>query len=145
VTLQGDLQSGQQIQALLAQGRQIAADAAIRRRSRFAAEGPRDFLLDFDHLHNPLRLVIVKWHDEAMQEGQHGLLLGAQAVQQVAGRTLFGASFGAGGTASGWFLVASRLLSQQAILVLKLSHFFFGHAPTLSGGDRFGKSCRKPE
>lgn len=69
MTAQGGLQSRKQIPALLAQGRQIAADATKRRRSRFAAEGTRHFLLHFDHAHILLRQIIVKGHDEAMQEG----------------------------------------------------------------------------
>ena len=96
MTAQSGLQRGQQIHALLAQGRQVASDATKGYCSRLAAEGARDLLLHFDHAHIPLHLVIVKRHDEAVQEGQHRLLIADQAVQQVARRTLFGASFGAG-------------------------------------------------
>ena len=58
MTAQRGLQRDEQIQALLAQGRQVAADATKSRRSRFAAEGARDLLLDFDHAHIALGLVI---------------------------------------------------------------------------------------
>src|SRR5258708_33958433 len=95
MTAQSGLQRGKQIQALLEQRRQVASDATKGRRSRFAAEGARDLLLNFDHPNIALRLVIVKRNDEAMQEGQHGLLVADQAVKQVARRTLFRASFGA--------------------------------------------------
>src|SRR5215472_1823484 len=99
MTAQRALQRGQQIQALLAQGRQIAADTTKGSRSRFAAEGARHLLLNFDHPHIPLCLVIVKRHDEAVEEGQYCLLVADQAVKQVARRTLFDASF-----FSGWSL-----------------------------------------
>ena len=101
MTAQRGLQRGEQIQALLAQRRQVASDATKGRRSRFAAEGARDLLLDFDHPNIALRLVIVKRHDEAVQEGQHGFLVVDQAVKQVACSTLFGTSFGAGRSLSG--------------------------------------------
>src|SRR5450755_367246 len=54
-----------------------------------------------DHTNIALRLVIVKRHDEAVQEGQHRLLVVDQAVKQVARRTLFRASFFAGWSLSG--------------------------------------------
>ena len=59
-------------------------------RSRFAAEGARDLLLDFDHANISLSQVVVKWHDEAVQEGQHRLLVVDQAVKQVPRSTLPG-------------------------------------------------------
>src|SRR6266702_2377746 len=96
MTAQRGLQSRKQIHALLAQGRQVASDATKGRCSRFAAERTRDLLLDFDHPNIPLGLVIVKRHDEAVQEGQHSRLVLDQAVQQVARSTLFHPSFGAG-------------------------------------------------
>src|SRR5258708_13486460 len=43
---------------MTAQRRQVASDATKGRRSRLAAEGARDLLLNFDHPHIPLRLVI---------------------------------------------------------------------------------------
>ena len=97
MTAQSGLQRDEQIHALLAQRRQVASDATKGRRSCFAAEGARDLLLDFDHANIALRLVIVKRHDEAVQEGQHRLLVVDQAVKQVARRTLFRASFLPGG------------------------------------------------
>jgi hypothetical protein len=101
MTAQSGLQRAEQIQALLAQRRQVAADATKGRRSRFAAERARDLLLDFDHANIALRLVIVKRHNEAVQEGQYRLLVADQAVKQVARRTLFGPSFFAGRSLSG--------------------------------------------
>lgn len=90
MTAQSGLQRGEQIHTLLAQRGQVATDATKSRRSRFAAEGARDLLLHFDHAHIAFGLVIVKRHDEAVQEGQHRLLVTDQAVKQVARRTLFG-------------------------------------------------------
>ncbi len=58
MTAQRGLQRGEQIHALLAQRRQVASDTTKGSRSRFAAEGARDLLLDFDHPHIPFRLVI---------------------------------------------------------------------------------------
>src|SRR6266487_1282526 len=96
MTAQSGLQRAEQIQALLAQRRQVASDATKGCRSRLAAEGARDLLLDFDQANIALRLVIVKRHDEAVQEGQHGLLVADQAIKQVACSTLFRTSFFAG-------------------------------------------------
>src|SRR6516162_10230817 len=101
MTTQRSLQRGQQMQALLAQRRQVASDATKGSRSRFAAEGARHLLLDFDHPNIPLRLVIVERHDETVEEGQHGLLVADQAIKQVARRTLFDASFFSGRSLSG--------------------------------------------
>src|SRR6266516_7325494 len=101
MTAKSGLQRGEQVPTLFAQGRQVTSDATKGSRSRFAAEGARDLLLNFDHPNIPLRLVIVKRDDEAMQEGQHGFLVVDQAVKQVARRTLFDASFGAGWSLSG--------------------------------------------
>src|SRR5436305_9422847 len=101
MTAQSGLQRGEQIPALFAQGRQVASDATKGSGTRLAAEGTRDLLLHFDHAHIPLREVVVKRHDEAVQEGQHSLLVVDQAVQQVTSSTLFGASFVAGGSLSG--------------------------------------------
>ena len=58
MTAQRGLQRGEQIPALLAHRRQVATDATKGPRSRCAAEGARNLLLDFDHPHIPLRLVI---------------------------------------------------------------------------------------
>ena len=58
MTAQSGLQRGMQIQALLAQRRQVASDATKGRRSRFAAEGARDLLLYFDHPQVPFGLVV---------------------------------------------------------------------------------------
>ncbi len=57
MTAQSGLQRDEQIQALLAQRRQVASDATKGSRSRFAAEGARDLLLDLDHPNIALRLV----------------------------------------------------------------------------------------
>ena len=58
MTVQRGLQREQQIHALLAQGRQVAADATKGRGSRFTAEGAGDLLLHFDHAHIALGLII---------------------------------------------------------------------------------------
>ena len=58
MTAQSGLQRDEQVQALLAQRRQVASDATKGNRSCFAAEGARDLLLDFDHPDIALRLVI---------------------------------------------------------------------------------------
>ena len=72
---------------------------SVGSRSRFAAEGARDLLLDFDHANIPLSQVVVKWHDqEAVQHGQHRLLVVDQAVKQVPRSTLFRTSFSAPAT-----------------------------------------------
>jgi len=55
-----------QVQALLAQRRQVAADVAEGDGPRFAVEGARDLLLNFDHPNVTLRLVLVKRHDEVV-------------------------------------------------------------------------------
>src|SRR5260370_12598356 len=79
--------------------RQVAANATKGHSSRFTAEGARDLLLNFDHPKIPLREMVVKRHDETVQEGQHGLPVVDQSVKQIVGRTLFGTTLGAGGPA----------------------------------------------
>ncbi len=51
----------EEFDALLAQRRQVTADATEHDHSHFGAEATGDFLLHFDHAQIALRLVIVRW------------------------------------------------------------------------------------
>src|SRR5438445_12622716 len=86
---QGLFQSSQYSKTLLAQGREIAADAAEGHRSRRRAETAGDLLLDLDHADIALRQAIVEGHREVVQEAQHRLQVLGEAIQQIARRRLF--------------------------------------------------------
>src|SRR5215831_13036705 len=83
---QSGLQSGEQMQALLAQGGQIPTNAAEGNHSGFSAERARDLLLHLDHAHISFCQVIVKRHGEIVQEGEHTITAFLQSVEQVIGR-----------------------------------------------------------
>ena len=107
MTAQSGLQRGEQVQALLAQRRQVAADATKSPRSRFAAEGARDLLLDFDHPNIALRLVIVKRHSEVGEESQNCILVHLQSIEQVDSRVAFARRLGRSSTCEPWDWFAS--------------------------------------
>ncbi len=98
MTRQSGLQSGQERKPLFAQGRQIAANAAKGLCARQTAETARDLLLHFDHAQIALGLIVVKIHAQVFQEAEDRLLVSAQAIEQVACRTLFDAPFAARGS-----------------------------------------------
>ena len=89
MTTKSGLQSRQQRQALFAQRGHIAANAGKGLGASLATEAARDFLLHFDHAQIALRQIVIKIHAQILQEGQHRLLVFAQAIQQIAGGTLF--------------------------------------------------------
>jgi len=89
MTSQGGLQSRKQVQALLAQARQIAPDAAKGSRARGGAKAARDLLLHLDHPKVTLGLIVIKRHPKVLQESQHCLLMLAQSIEQVACSALF--------------------------------------------------------
>src|SRR5713226_7017562 len=86
------LQRRQQGEVLFAQAGQIAPNAAKSLSPSEGAKTARNLLLELDHAHVPLRLVVVKIHPEILQEAEEGVLVFAQAIEQVAGRTLLGSS-----------------------------------------------------
>src|ERR1700694_3619328 len=90
---QGLFQSGQQCHALLAQGREIASDAAEGHRTSRRAETARDLLLDREHAQIARRDEIVKSHGEVVQEQQHRLLVLGKAIEQIARYRLFASAF----------------------------------------------------
>src|SRR6266568_6446689 len=89
MTTKGGLQRRQQRQTLFAQRRQITANASKGLSESLAPEAAGDFLLDLDHAKISLGQIIVKIHPKILQEGEDGLLLFAQAIQQIASVTLF--------------------------------------------------------
>src|SRR5579875_1477571 len=97
MTREGGLQSRQERKPLFAQGRQIAANATKGLGSGQRAEAAGDLLLHFDHAQVALGLIVVKLDTQIFQKAEDGFLMFAQAIQQVAGRTLFDAP-----TASRW-------------------------------------------
>src|SRR5262245_37847005 len=86
----------QSSQALLAQRREIAADAAKGPSASRRAETAGDLLLDFHHPDIALREAVIKRHGEVVQEQQHRLLMLGQAIEQIARRRLFAPTFLAG-------------------------------------------------
>lgn len=86
---EGSLQSRKQRDALFAQGRQVPTDTTKRISASPTAETPRNLLLELDHAHIPLRQIVVKIHTEIFQEAEKGLLVSAQAIEQIPGGTLF--------------------------------------------------------
>src|SRR5258708_24461255 len=86
------LQSRQQRDVLFAQGGHIAPTAAKSLSPSEGAKTVRNLLLELDHAHITLRLIVVKIHPEIFQEAKEGLLVFAQAIEQVAGRTLLASS-----------------------------------------------------
>jgi len=59
---------------LLAQGRQIAPNAAKRLSPSDGAKTARNLLLELDHAHISLSLVVVKIHPEIFQETESSIL-----------------------------------------------------------------------
>ncbi len=96
MTKQDLFQGVEQRSTLFAQGREVSADATKGGGSGEAAKAAGNLLLDLDHAQVPFSLVIVKGHRQIGYEGQHGVLLLAQPIQQVACSTLFGTSFSLG-------------------------------------------------
>src|SRR5690348_2005957 len=82
------LEGGQERLALLAQRREIPAQARERISSCLAAEAARDFLLHLEPAQVAFRLVIVEGDGEVVEEGQHLLLAEGEALEQVARRRL---------------------------------------------------------
>src|SRR2546428_5259329 len=89
MTRKGGLQRRQQRQTLFAQRRQIAANASKGLSTSDTPEAAGDFLLHLDHAKISFGEVIVKIHPQILQEGEDGLLLFAQAIEQIASVTLF--------------------------------------------------------
>ena len=69
---------------MLAQRRNIAANAAELVSPCRAAKATRDFALDFEHTEVPLSLIIVEWHAEVIQERQDSGSMRHQSIEQVA-------------------------------------------------------------
>jgi hypothetical protein len=74
----------EQCDPLLAQSRQVTADAAEHSHPIFGAEASGDLLLDFDHAQISLRLVVVKWDGKIEQEAQHSPFALREPIQQIA-------------------------------------------------------------
>src|SRR5258708_27939745 len=90
------LQRGQQRLALLAQGRQIAAQACEGVRARVAAEAARHLLVQLEGPQIALGLVVVEGDGQVREEGEHLVLAQPQALQEIARGRLLDASALAG-------------------------------------------------
>ena len=86
------MQGLQDINALFANGRDIAADVAEDLRAETSAERAGNFLLDLDHAQVTLGQVVIEGNAKIMHEGQRLGLVFGQAVQEVLGRRLLFAS-----------------------------------------------------
>src|SRR5713101_4491140 len=89
MTTKGGLQRRQHRQTLFAQRGQVATNASKGVSESLAAKAAGDFLLHLDHAKISFSQVIVKIHPQILQEGEDGLLLFAQAIEQIASVTLF--------------------------------------------------------
>ena len=90
MAVQGGLQSSRDRLPLLAHRGEIASNASKKAGSIVTAEGPGDFLLHVDHAKLSLGKVVVKRDSQIRHEGQYGVLMLAQAIQQIACRMVFG-------------------------------------------------------
>ena len=77
---------------LLTQRREVATNAAEVISAVRATKTAGDLVLDFQHPQIALSLIVVKWHPEVVEEGQHGRAMRHQPVEQIAGRGLLGTS-----------------------------------------------------
>ncbi len=64
--MQGIMNGLNNMSALLAHGRNIAANGTERIGSRVCAEGARNFLFEFDHAHIAFGEIVVEWNAEVM-------------------------------------------------------------------------------
>ena len=92
MTKKGELQSRQQIEALFAQRRQVAADAAKELSALRRTEAAGDLSLDFDHAEILFGAIVGKWHPEIGHEPEHSLGIALKAVQEILGLGLFDSS-----------------------------------------------------
>src|SRR2546423_1156681 len=88
MTTKGGLQSRQDRQTLFAQRGQVATNARKGVSESLTAEATGDLLLHFDHAQISLSQIVVKIYPQILQEGEHGFLLFAQAIEQIARGTL---------------------------------------------------------
>jgi hypothetical protein len=92
MTTQSDLQSWQERKILFTQARQITPNAAKGDCSCQATEAAGGLLLHFDHAQVALGQIVVKLYAQIFQKAEDGFLMLAQAIEQIASGTLFGAS-----------------------------------------------------
>src|SRR5258708_8882999 len=78
---------------LLAQRREIAANAAEGLSTSSRAETAGDLLLHFDHPNIAFGQAVVKRDRKIVQEGEHRLRMLGEAIQQIARRRLFASTF----------------------------------------------------
>lgn len=68
---------------MVAQGGEVPAEAREGGSAVWAAEAPGDLLLDLQHAQVALGLVVVERHPQIADEGEHGVAVGGQPIQQV--------------------------------------------------------------
>ena len=78
--------------ALFRHSREVPTNTAEGNRTRLGAEGPRDFLLDFDHAEILFGPIIGERHAEIAQEEQDRLSIALKAIQEILGFGLLDAS-----------------------------------------------------
>jgi hypothetical protein len=92
MTAKSRLQSRQQRQPMFAQGEQIATNPAKGDSASQTAETAGDLLVYFDHPKISFSQIVIKTDTKLFQEAQHGFLVFAQPIEQIACRTLFAAT-----------------------------------------------------
>src|SRR5438093_2384700 len=84
------LKRGKHCLALLLERGEVAPQTTEGDRAGGTAETAGDLLLDFDHAQVAFRLIVVEGHAPIGHEGQHLLLVAAQAIKEVAALALLG-------------------------------------------------------
>src|SRR3954447_11100363 len=78
--------------ALFSHSREVPSNTAEGHRTRLGAEGPRDFLLHFDHAEILFRTIIGERHSKIAHEEQDGLSIALKAIQEILGFGLLDSS-----------------------------------------------------
>src|SRR6266699_3771619 len=93
MTKKGVLQGSEQSETLFVQRGQVRAKTAKDLGSPRCTEAARDLLLHFKHPKVALGLGMVERDTEILKEGQHGLLVHRETIEQIARRRLFASTF----------------------------------------------------
>jgi hypothetical protein len=118
----GRLQSRQQRKTLLAQGGQIATNAAKSLGTSKTPKTSRNLLLHLDHPEISLCKVVVKIHAKVLQEAESRFLMFAQAIEQIACRALFAFAPGSWRSTGPWSRLIA-LMQQAEELRFPVRHF----------------------
>jgi len=127
---------------VLAQRRNVSANAAEVGGTFRAAKTPGDFLFDLEHAQVALSLIIIKGHGEVVHEGEDRLAMRAQPIEQISGRCLLGTPALPGR----WRRrVSLQTFVKETSVSRVVSGALFGGQGRLSGGAGLGNRRFHPE